>query len=58
MNDLQSKDNMVRMDMTVPTTSRSPGKERRSKKTRSKSIGPGGMDALKDDTDAINRRKV
>jgi hypothetical protein len=51
---------MASQDMTVPATnkSRSPGREKKSKKTRSKSIGPGGMDALKDDNDAANRRKV
>ncbi|KAF2231158.1 Spc7-domain-containing protein [Viridothelium virens] len=43
--------------MTVPTTNKSPLRDKKGKKSRSKSIGPGGMDALKDMADAANRRK-
>lgn len=58
MDDIRSQTKLAAMDMTVPMTNKSPTKERKSKKSRSKSIGPGGTDALKDDIDGADRRKV
>jgi kinetochore protein Spc7/SPC105 len=40
----------------LPGRKRDPLSDRSSKKSRSKSIGPGGLDALRDTTG--NRRKV
>ncbi|KAI9703396.1 MAG: hypothetical protein M1820_005868 [Bogoriella megaspora] len=57
MDAFQSVDKMPQIDMTVPTTNKSPAKDRKNRKSRSKSIGPGGMDALKTEIDSSNRRK-
>ncbi|KAI9690507.1 MAG: hypothetical protein M1822_009470 [Bathelium mastoideum] len=48
---------MAPLDMTIPTTNKSPLKGKKRDKSRSKSIGPGGTDALRDDANAANRRK-
>ena len=58
MAELQLKSSMASMDMTIPTTNRSPAKAKKNTKSRSKSIGPGGTDAWIEETDVANRRKV
>lgn len=50
------KENMTAYLSAIDSGKRMPNKSSRDKKSRSKSLGPGGLDALQNDTG--NRRKV